>query len=356
MVFQLKKDALTNRERIDRLLQGKHIDRIPFYPFMLGFCAKNVGYPLASIYNDAEKSFFAQIKTFEQYRLDWGPSYGYASYGTWEFGGIIEFPSGGYQQAPVHKMIPVKSEDDVNRLILPDVRTAGCLPIAMEFSKLQKKHDCPISVIMGGNFTIAGNICPIETLLRWMIRKPDLTHRIMRLATDHIIGVVRHWIETFGPENIIPQLWEPTASNDIISPQLFEKFVLPYLQETAESFLKMGIRHILFHICGEQNGNLPLWSKVPMGETGLCSFGAQIDLRDAIKYLGDKAVIVGNIDPSEILEKGSDEVYTMCREAISVGRTAPRGFMLSSGCEIAPATPPYNIYTMRKAIDAFGWY
>jgi hypothetical protein len=26
------------------------------------------------------------------------------------------------------------------------------------------------------------------------------------------------------------------------------------------------------------------------------------------------------------------------------------------GCEVPVNTPPYNLYTMRKAIDDFGWY
>jgi uroporphyrinogen decarboxylase len=352
----MNNDRMSNRERIDNLLNRKSIDRVPLYPFVLGFCARNMGQPISTIYSDAEKSFSAQMATFEQFGFDWGPNYGYASYGTWEFGGIIELPSGGYQQAPAHKMFPVKAEEDIDKLTLPDVTTAGCLPLAMEFSRLQQHHNVPISVIMGGNFTIAGNICPVETLLRWMIRKPEITHRIMRLATDHIISVVEHWADTFGADNIVPQLWEPTASNDIISPRLFEKYVLPYLCETSERFLDMGIRNFFFHICGEQNSNLPMWADVPMGNPGLCSFGAQIDLKDAISFLGRKSIIVGNIEPSEILEKSADTVYGLCVDAIEAGKNAPRGFMLSSGCEIAPATPHINIHAMRKAIDDSGWY
>ena len=110
------------------------------------------------------------MATFEQFGFDWGPNYGYASYGTWEFGGIIELPSGGYQQAPAHKMFPVKAEEDIDLLTLPDVTKAGCLPLAMEFSRLQQHHNVPISVIMGGNFTIAGNICVYPRLSAAQIR------------------------------------------------------------------------------------------------------------------------------------------------------------------------------------------
>lgn len=352
----MRQQKMTNKERIEALLSGWPLDRVPLYPFILGFCARNVGYPLATIYNDSQKSFEAQLWTQEQYGFDWGPVYGYASYGTWEFGGEIKMPESGYEQAPTHTTVPVQSEDDVDRLKLPDVRRAGCLPLAMEFSRLQVKQGTPITLVFGGNFTIAGNICPVDKLCRWILKKPELAHQVLRLATDHIIDAVKYWTDTFGGERVITQIWEPLASNDIISPKQFERFVLPYMQESAENILRMGVRHIFYHICGEQNLNLPYWAQVPMGNPGICSVGSQIEITTAIEYLGDRAIIAGNIEP-HILQTGTpQQVYELCQKAIEAGKKAPRGFMLMSGCETPPDTPPYNVYMMRKAIDDFGWY
>jgi len=352
----MRQQKMTNKERIERLLSGRPLDRVPLYPFILGFCARNVGYPLATIYNDSQKSFEAQLWTQEQYGFDWGPVYGYASYGTWEFGGEIKMPESGYEQAPTHITVPVQSEADVDRLKLPDVRRAGCLPLAMEFSRLQAKQGTPITLVFGGNFTIAGNICPVDKLCRWILKKPELAHQVLRLATDHIVDAVKYWADTFGGERVITQIWEPLASNDIISPKQFERFVLPYMQESSEKILDMGVRHIFYHICGEQNLNLPYWAQVPMGNPGICSVGSQIEITTAIEYLGDRAIIAGNIEP-HILQTGTpQQVYELCQKAIEAGKKAPRGFMLMSGCETPPDTPPYNVYMMRKAIDDFGWY
>jgi uroporphyrinogen decarboxylase len=196
----------------------------------------------------------------------------------------------------------------------------------------------------------------VEKLCRWMIRKPEVVHRILRLATDHIVDAVKYWADTFDSKRIIVQIWEPLSSNDIISPRQFEMFVLPYLQESGEGILNLGIRHVFYHICGEQNLNLPYWAKVPMGNPGICSIGSQIEMGTAIKYLGDIAIIAGNVEPFVIQTGEPRQVYELCRQAIEAGRKAPRGFMLMSGCEIPPDTPPYNIYMMRKAIDDFGWY
>ena len=352
----MRQDRMTSKERIQAILNDQPVDHVPFYPFILGFSTKNVGYPLADIYKDPHKSFNAQLWTQEQYGFDWGPVYGYASYGGWEFGGKIKMPEGSYEQAPSHTTFPVQSEEDVAKMALPDVKKAGCIPLAMEFSRMQAKEGTVITPTFGGNFTIAGNICPVELLCRWMIRKPEIVHRILRLATDHIVDNVKYWADTFGGENVIPQIWEPLACNDIISPRQFENFVLPYMQESGEKILGMGIKHIFYHICGEQNSNLAYWAQVPMGNPGVCSIGSQIEIADAIEHLGDMAIIAGNIEPNIIQTGTGAEVYELCRDAILAGKEAPRGFMLMAGCETPPATPPYNVYMMRKAIDDLGWY
>jgi len=347
---------MTPAERIEALLKGKPLDRVPMFSFILGFCARNVGYPVATIYSDPEKSFRAQVLTREQYGYDSEPFYGYASYGGWEFGGEVNLPDGDYEQAPSHGRFVVESEKDVEKLKLPDVKTAGMLPLAMKFSHIQKEHGFSPSVVVGGPFTIAGNICPVDTLCRWLIKKPELANRLLRLATDHIIGVIRYWIDTFGKERVIVQIWEPMASNQIISPKQFEKFVIPFQAELHEKILAMGIRYLLCHICGEQNRNLPYWARVPMGSPGIISIGKEVDITTAIEYFGKTCIIVGNIEPA-ILQTGTpQEIYELCRQAIEKGKLAPRGYALMQGCEVPVNTPSYNLYTMRRAINDFGWY
>jgi len=56
----------------------------------------------------------------------------------------------------------------------------------------------------------------------------------------------------------------------------------------------MGFKHILCHICGEQNENYPYWAQVPMGDPGLVSVSHEVDLDKAIEYFPND-IIVGNI-------------------------------------------------------------
>ena len=128
------------------------------------------------------------------------------------------------------------------------------------------------------------------------------------------------------------------------------------MQESGNRILGMGVKHIFYHICGEQNLNLPYWSQMPMGNPGICSIGSQIEIATAIKHLGNKAVIAGNIEPNILQTAPPQQVYRLCKEIVDAGKKAPRGFMLMSGCETPPETPSYNVFLMRKAIEDFGWY
>jgi uroporphyrinogen decarboxylase len=211
-------------------------------------------------------------------------------------------------------------------------------------------------LVVGGPFTIAGNVCSVNNLCRWLIKKPELVHRLLRLSTDHILDLARYWIDTFGEGHVGIQLWEPSSANDMISPKQFEKFVLSYQIELHQKLLSMGIKYILCHICGEQNLNLPLWAQVPMGDPGIISIGKEIDITTAIEYFGETCVIAGNIEPAVVQMGTPQEIYELCRQAIKKGKRAPRGYALMQGCEVPINTPPYNLFVMRKAIDDFGRY
>jgi len=340
------------------LLSGRSIDRVPVCPFdgscgAPGFCAKNVGYPAVSIQNDPGKSFWAQIWTQEQYGLDGIPNFGYGSYGGWEFGGEIKSGGDQYSQGLTISRYPVESEEEIATLKLPDVRTAGILPLAMEFSRLQMEHGLPVTPFWASPFTCAGNLVGLSKLSRWVKKKPESVHRLLRLCTDHILQVAKYWVDTFAPERIIARDILPMEANQIISPKQFETFALPYLIEVHEKVLSMGVKHFNSHICGDQNLNLPYLAQIPMGDPGIVSFGHEVDLDAAIKYFGMTCIIEGNVNPITIMTGSAREVYDLCKQSIEKGMRAPRGYILTAGCEIPPPTPPYNLYVMVKAAKDF---
>jgi uroporphyrinogen decarboxylase len=341
-------------QNLRRLLAGQDVGRprVKLWGAVASFAVQNVGYEPVVAYNDPAKAFDAQMKTIAMYGSDDIPSIavGGASDVTWAFGGEIKWPTGEYDMAPVALRHPVNCEKEARSIQLPaDIALAGPLPMYLEMAALQQADNLPVFPFITSPIEGARSLCGPELLLRWMIKKPDLAHDLLRLATDYSVAVVKLFARRFPPQDILIYVAAPTASNQMISPKLFERFVLPYQQELHAETLAAGIKHIYCHICGEHNRNLTFWRQIPMGDPGVVSFGHEVDLEDAIHHFGNTCIIAGNIEPAVIHLGPSEKIYQLCRTALEKGRRAPRGFILMPGCGIPPHVPPYNLYQLSKA-------
>jgi uroporphyrinogen decarboxylase len=355
----LRPDTMSSVERVMALMMGKKPDRVPFNPFAFGFCARNLGYRVRDMYENPMRSLQAQLRTAEQFGAEPTAMLGYASYGAYEFGGEIRMPVSEWEGAPSIVRTPVQSDDDIEKLELPDVRTAGLVPTIMEFAKLQQSMGLPVFCGAPGDpVTNAANMVDVNRFCKLMIKKPELAHRALRLATDHIKQVWDYWAETFGMGNFGVGVFVTVAANQIMSPKQFEQFVMPYQTELHNKIRDMGIHNVLFHICGEQNLNLPLIQDLYLGTPQfpfMLSFGHEVDLDRAIELFPD-GIICGNVEPQVIQNGTAEHVYELTRIAIEKGKKAPRGYFLMPGCELPPMAPAYNVWTMRKAVSDFGFY
>ena len=343
----------TSKERMAALYQRQPVDRVAFIHRGYGFCAKNVGYPIADIYEDPKTSFDAQMGTIEQYQSDGTPFYTFVSYGAWEFGGEIAWPDDRIGSGPMVSRRPVQEPDQLFNLQRPAVDSAGAIPRMMEFARLQEAHDLPIAFICGSPFTHAANLCGVENFLMWTVMHPEAVKHALKLMTDHILEVADLFIDTFGKGRVIARSAAPT--DGLLSPAKFEEFALPYLLELHQGVLDKGAASIYCHICGDQNHLLDLWAQVPFGKPGMLSFGPEIDLLAAAREFPEH-IIAGNVDPQIIARGTHDEVTEACRQAIVKGKQVPGGYVLMGGCELPPTTPPYHIYLMHKACEDYGYF
>ena len=355
--MHLRQDRMTCQERMEALFQYQKTDRVPLGAMSTGFNTKNAGYSVADAYDDPAKSFYAMQWTSEQYGWDPIPQYsGHTVLGAWDFGGGVRLPQGEYEGALVVTSYPVQVEGDIEKLRMPNPKKAGRIPKAMEFSQLQMEHNIPVFFFSRSAFTMAANICGIEQFLRWAMKKPQLCEHLSRMAIDHIFNVLNYWVETFGAENIFAWMSSPTESNQLISPKIMERFALPYHMEYHKRLKSLGIRRFGFHICGDQNLNLPLLAKAsPWGHPSVLSFGHEVDLEVAAQHFPED-IIYGNIEPSVIQISTPEQINELSRIAIEKGKKAPGGFILGPGCGLPPTAPPVKVYAMTKAINDFGWY
>ena len=140
------------------------------------------------------------------------------------------------------------------------------------------------------------------------------------------------------------------AGPDVLSPRLYGEFALPYEKRVADCSHELGLPYLL-HICGKTDRILT--QMVEIGAEALeIDYKTNVQMaHDAFK---DKITFVGNIDPSEVIARGTPEtVKARTNELLDVFADTPR-FILNAGCAIPADTPAENIRAMCGCLRGRG--
>jgi uroporphyrinogen decarboxylase len=348
---------MTSKERVDCLFNKRQPDRVALHALSNAFNSVNAGYEASVAYTEPDKAFEAMLWTYEQYEWEMYIQYCLHSItAVMDFDGKVRMPKGPYEGALVVEDHPMHEAADFDKLKLPDPYTAGRIPQALEYARLQYRHGLPAAFYSRSPFTFAANFCGLEIFSRWLFKEKDLCRSMMDLALDHIVRVLKVWVDEFGPDGVWFWMSSPSESNQILSPKFFEQFALPYHIKLHQRVKELGVGRFSFHICGDQNMNLPAMSEAqPWPHPAMLSFGHEVDLQDAAKYFPDD-IIYGNVEPSFIQTASPQAVYDLARATIEKGKRLDNGFVLSSGCMLPSSVPAVKAFALTKAVRDFGAY
>ena len=281
--MQLKKDSMTSKERMAAFYNNERPDRVGLHALSTAFNLTNAGYEVRDLYEQPENSFEAMQWTFDQY--GWETALQYCTHtvsAIYDFGGELRMPKGKYEGALVMVSHPVKDESDIDKLVTPDPRTAGRIAQGLAYAKLQAQNNLPVTFYARSPFTYAANLPGLDAFCKWTIKRPDLCQRLMQISLEHEVRVLEVWVETFGPENIFVWMSSPSESNQVVSPRTVKKLALDYHIKYHQHLRDLGIKRFGFHICGDQNLNLPILAEAqPWPHPSVLSFGHEVDLEKA---------------------------------------------------------------------------
>ncbi|MDE3090598.1 MAG: uroporphyrinogen decarboxylase family protein, partial [Chloroflexota bacterium] len=200
-----------------------------------------------------------------------------------------------------------------------------------------------VAVTAWGPFTLAGQIYGVEQFMRASFKKPAEVEKTLEFATNLLMQFYRPMLEekTISMASIA----DPTASGDLISGRVFEKFDLPYLQRLIASIKSYNV-YAWLHICGNTTEKLNL-----IAQTGADCFSLdyKVNLQKAKEVLGGKMCIAGNIDPVMYLYNGTPQSVAEASAKCLADATAGGGFILTSGCDLPPTVKLENIQAMMRA-------
>lgn len=248
---------------------------------------------------------------------------------------------------------PIKTEADLDRYAPPDpdahYRLSGLRTIVKRF-----KGKKAIIFLCHDAFEFSHYLHGLENLLVDYLTNPPFARRLARMVIDYKRRVIERAIDE-GADVVLTGDDYAWKAAPMMSPALFEEFVLPYLQEMVNAARNRGVPFIK-----HTDGNL--WPILDMiVDTGIDALHpiepiANMDIGAVKAEYGDRITLVGNIDCAELLTRGSEEeVVEAVKETIA--KAAPGGgYILSSSNSIHHSVDPRSYRAMVTAARKYGRY
>lgn len=348
---------MTAKERLRALILNEPIDRVPFMPFGIGWYAVDNGISLQDFFSNPDLAFKAGEAAIRKYPwANMRPVYGWADHGAWEFGGKISWPVGDQTMTPYTPEPLISKPEELDQLTEPDPLQTEWYRLRSRFNEncIRKGYSAllPSASIMAPLASILG----IENLLKWMVKHPDAFYLLADKVLNMNLKMAQITLEKYGAMHCSVMTDLTLEGNSVISPEAFEKFCLPYIVKLHDFYLDSGVRAVMLHLCGNHEGNLKYWERVPLPERAIFSIGDAMDLEQTGKFLGEKYILAGNISTTTLQIGTKEDVKHEVRRCLKQAKGRPGGFILMPACEYPPLAPTENLEAIREALLKYGFY
>ncbi len=347
-----KDDQMTPKERAKALSQGKAVDRMPVSMICLGPAGQLLNMSYRQAYSSAENRAANQIKTYELFGIDiLNLIYSLHALAI-SMGAEIEEPEEG---PAIIKKNPLASLSDLSMLNLEDVsfKRDKIAQMVVEANKMVEDKigdEVCVETSLPGPITAAVGIVGPEVLLHGMLKKPEQVHALLDFCSDGIINIAKHFLDA----NLLIGLADPMASGSVISKRLYDQFALPHTQKIVKACKAYKDSGFGYHVCGDTTKLLE-----SMAETGVDGIGIDnlVDMAAAKERIGDKVLLAGNVPPVEQVCYGTPEsIDFSIRECFRKTWDSPKGYVLTTGCDLPVNTPIENIYSYMKSARYYAKY
>lgn len=337
---------MTPRERIETLLAGGPVDRVPFCPAVYEHKAALVGTTPSLLSRDADLFELALVLEYELYRPDM-LTVGCDVYN-------VEAEAAGCRVCfPESNDVPsisdriVRPGGDLSQLRIPDPERDGRMPVCLEVGRrVQARFGREVIVrgALSAPFSLACELAGAEPVLLAMMDDPGWVSELLAFAVE----VVKAYGLAFARRGLGVILFDSHASPPLVSPAIYGTIILPAAAAAVRYFRHDLALPLVPYIIGGNTGSLLDLILETGTNNVLCDFRA--DLAAFVRRLEGKPVVVrANLDPRLLLAAPIETVKARSREVLAVGRLHPR-FILGTG--ILPYdTPRDRVLAVRDVLE-----
>jgi uroporphyrinogen decarboxylase len=244
---------------------------------------------------------------------------------------------------------PIRNKSAVERLIVPD--TEEDMPYTIETIKILRREleqKVPLIGFSGAPFTLATYMIEGGTSKNFLhTKKMMFQHNgvfsyLMEKLTEMVISYLTAQIKA-GAQAV--QLFDTWAG--VLTPIDYKNLILPYIKKIIAELKKQEVPIIYF-----VNNCAGMLKEVKKSGADVIGIDWRIDLGDAIKRLGKKIVVQGNLDPCALFLP-REELEERIKDILWKGEAA-KGHIFNLGHGILPDTPVENVIAMVEAVHRYG--
>ena len=331
---------MTSLERLNNRLAGKPADKIPNLNIVMAVVAREAGVSYKEYVSDYRKLVEGNLICAEKYGLDSVSVISDPMREASAFGTSVVFPENGVPYAEknlvgddfdlsvLKRFDPADSERTLDRLK------------GVELLRQKAGNSYPVIGWVEGCVAEAADLRGINELMMDLAGEEDYLEDFFPVIHEQqkrfALAQLKAGADFIGVGN---------AAASLIGPDLYRKYGLPWDKAIVDYVHENGGR-VKLHICGNIS---PLLELLKEAGPDILDIDWMVDFSRAVQtFKGTKTAISGNMDPVEVMMRGTvrqvEEAVLRCIEA------GTETTCIAGGCEIPAAAPDDNFLAMDKML------
>jgi len=240
---------------------------------------------------------------------------------------------------------PIRNKSAIDRLIIPDAEVD--MPFILESIKILReklKNKVPLIGFSGAPFTLAtymiegGGSRHFLQTKKMMFQNKRLFDYLMEKLTATLILYLSAQVKA-GAQAL--QIFDTWAG--MLSPIDYKNIALPYVKKIISELKREGLPVIYF-----VNNCAGILHEVKKSGADVVGIDWRVDIADAIKKLGRKMIVQGNLDPCALF-LSEEDIEERVKDILWKGEVA-RGHVFNLGHGVLPETPVKNVIALVEAV------
>lgn len=257
----------------------------------------------------------------------------------------VDYPE--YEPARVHHGLEGGIEACLEAMDKQALYTNERIAKALEAMRLMREEVGGELLLRGnadqGPFSLAMLAMGITPFMMSLYDDPERTHQLIEKAFNVHLEFHR-MMKNAGAD--ITSFGDSSCGPDLISPEMYREFSLPYHKRLAKTLSSEGIMTVC-HICG--NLDLILEDLIEAGFPAI-EIDYKTDIVRAAELMRDRTVFFGPLDPSGVFHFGDKKLVSEETQKI-LDLFDHKGLVVGAGCALPPKIPLDNVRTFVSTLE-----